>query len=162
MKLTDREWKEFKVKDLFSISIARSNDKGNLVEGGDIPFIGRSTEYNGFQGYYQGDKITDGRCITVGMVGTYKRAYWQPFNQFYASQNLMCIRSKRLNEFRANFICAIINKTLEQTNYANSIKIGTFGDVILKLPVDITGQPDYDFMEQYMKTLPFSKVLEQV
>ena len=73
----------------------------------------------------------------------------------------MCIRSKRLNEFRANFICAIINKTLEQTNYANSIKIGTFGDVILKLPVDSTGQPDYDFMEEYIKSLPYSLVIQE-
>lgn len=159
LSLADREWAEFKVGDLFDIRIARGNDKGNLTVGGDIPFIGRSNCNNGFQGYYNAPYITNGNCITLGMVGTF-RAYWQE-NNFAASQNILTIRERNLNKYTALFICNIIEHAIEgKYSYGHSIKAGTFKDTIINLPITPDGTPDYDFMAQYIKSLPFSKVLE--
>ena len=159
LSLTDREWAEFKIGELFDIRIARGNDKGNLTVGGDIPFIGRSNCNNGFQGYYNAPYITNGNCITLGMVGTF-RAYWQE-NNFAASQNILTIRERNLNKYTALFICNIIEHAIEgKYSYGHSIKAGTFKDTIINLPITPDGTPDYDFMDQYIKSLPFSKVLE--
>ena len=159
ISLTDREWAEFKVGEIFDIRIARGNDKGNLTVGGDIPFIGRSNCNNGFQGYYDAPYITDGNCITLGMVGTF-RAYWQE-NNFAASQNILTIRERNLNKYIALFICNIIEHAIEgKYSYGHSIKASTFKDTIINLPITQDGLPDYDFMERYIKSLPFSKVLE--
>ena len=159
LSLADREWAEFKIGELFDIRIARGNDKGNLTVGGDIPFIGRSNCNNGFQGYYNAPYITNGNCITLGMVGTF-RAYWQE-NNFAASQNILTIRERNLNKYTALFICNIIEHAIEgKYSYGHSIKAGTFKDTIINLPITPDGTPDYDFMDQYIKSLPFSKVLE--
>lgn len=160
LSLTDREWAEFRVGDLLTLKVAKSNDKGNL-EVGTVPFVGRSNNNNGLQGFYDAPNVTHGKCITMGMVGTF-RAFWQE-NDFAASQNILTLRAPWLNRHTALFICNIIEMAIKgRYSYGNSIKAGTFGDTILNLPVDDNGQPDYDFMERYIKSLPFSKVLEAV
>ena len=158
LSLADREWAEFRVGDLLTLKVAKSNDKGNL-EVGTVPFVGRSNNNNGLQGFYDAPNVTHGKCITLGMVGTF-RAFWQE-NDFAASQNILTLRAPWLNRHTALFICNIIEMAIKgRYSYGNSIKAGTFGDTILNLPVDDNGQPDYDFMERYIKSLPFSKVLE--
>lgn len=160
LSLTDREWAEFRVGDLLTLKVAKSNDKGNLKVG-TVPFVGRSNDNNGLQGFYDAPNVTHGKCITLGMVGTF-RAFWQE-NDFAASQNILTLRAPWLNRHTALFICNIIEIAIKgRYSYGNSIKAGTFGDTILNLPVDDNGQPDYDFMEHYIKSLPFSKVLEAV
>lgn len=158
VSLTDREWAEFKIGDLLTLKVAKSNDKGNLKVG-TVPFVGRSNDNNGLQGFYDAPNVTRGKCITLGMVGTF-RAFWQE-NDFAASQNILTLRAPWLNRNTALFICNIIEIDIKgRYSYGNSIKAGTFGDTILNLPVDDNGQPDYDFMERYIKSLPFSKVLK--
>ena len=160
LSLTDIEWAEFRVGDLLTLKVAKSNDKGNL-EVGTVPFVGRSNNNNGLQGFYDAPNVTHGKCITLGMVGTF-RAFWQE-NDFAASQNIITLRAPWLNRHTALFICNIIEMAIKgRYSYGNSIKAGTFGDTILNLPVDDNGQPDYDFMERYIKSLPFSKVLEAI
>lgn len=159
VKLTDRPWKEFRIRDIFELKVARSNDKGNLGEGGDIPFVGRSSGNNGYQGYYKASNITKGKCITLGMVGTF-RAFWQE-NDFAASQNILTMRAEWLNRRTGLFMCNCIETAIYgKYSYGKSIKAGTFGDTVIMLPIDSNGQPDYDFMEQYIKSLPFSIVLD--
>lgn len=148
LELSDRKWAEFKVGDLMTLKVAKSNDKGNL-EVGTVPFVGRSNDNNGLQGFYDAPNVTQGKCITLGMVGTF-RAFWQE-NDFAASQNILTLRAPWLNRHTALFICNIIETAIKgRYSYGNSIKAGTFGDTILNLPVDDNGQPDYDFMEQYI------------
>ena len=159
ISLQDREWAEFRVGDLFSLKVAKSNDKGKLNTG-NIPFIGRSNDNNGLQGFFDAPNVTNGQCITLGMVGTF-RAFWQE-EDFAASQNILTLRASWLNRHTALFVCNIIETAIKgRYSYGNSIKAGTFGDTILNLPIKYNGQPDYEFMEQYIKSLPFSKVLEQ-
>lgn len=148
LQLSDRDWAEFKVGDLLTLKVAKSNDKGNLKVG-TVPFVGRSNDNNGLQGFYDAPNVTRGKCITLGMVGTF-RAFWQE-NDFAASQNILTLRAPWLNRNTALFICNIIEIAIKgRYSYGNSIKAGTFGDTILNLPVDDNGQPDYDFMEQYI------------
>lgn len=150
LQLKDRKWAEFKVSDIFALKVAKSNDKGNLEEGGNIPFVGRSNNNNGLQGFFNASNITSGRCITLGMVGTF-RAYWQE-KDFAASQNILTLRADWLNSKTALFMCTLIENAIAgKYSYGKSIKAGTFGDTVLNLPINAQGQPDYDFMEQYIK-----------
>ena len=160
ISLQDRQWAEFKVGNLFTLKVAKSNDKGNLNIG-KIPFVGRSNSNNGFQGFYDAPNITQGNCITLGMVGTF-RAFWQE-NDFAASQNILTIRSPQLTKYIALFICNCIEQAINgKYSYGNSVKAGTFGEVQIFLPIKAQGQPDYDFMEKYMKSLPFSSVVDRI
>ena len=54
----------------------------------------------------------------------------------------------------------IIDMIKNQYSYGNLYRLGDLETHIIILPIKADGTPDYDFMEQYMKSLPFSKVLE--
>lgn len=46
-------------------------------------------------------------------------------------------------------------------NYGHKYNQQRIRETIISLPVNQLGEPDYDFMEQYIKSLPFSKILEK-
>ena len=55
MTLDDKEWKAVKFKEIFDeIYIAKSTDLVNIKEG-NVPFVGRSSTNNGFQGEFDID-----------------------------------------------------------------------------------------------------------
>lgn len=158
MELTDREWKPFKIKKIFSsFYISKSNDLNKLTTG-NIPFIGRSEANNGFQEMVNSKLIEKGNCISVGMVGTFK-AYYQCVD-FTCSQNMMILRNDILTTNNALFLNAIMNtQLLNKFSYGNPIKISRFGDEMLMLPItkEDSESPDWKFMEDYIKEQMTSK-----
>ena len=158
--LNTEEWGEFRIGDLFEVKIAKSSDIGNL-EDGNVKFIGRSEENNGVQGLVTvaQEKITIGKCITVAMVGT-NVALWQN-DDFTCSQNIATLRNKQLNSISALFVATVLNIDMKyKYSYGRTISKEKLSDTIIKLPATITGEPDWYWMENYMKSLPFSDKIQ--
>lgn len=170
LKLKVDEWKEFGVNKLFSISIAKSADIGNLEEG-ETPFVGRTDINNGIQGLVEPKGITKGQCITISMVGTNVALYQE--KDFQASQNIAVLRNKNLTPHSALFVCSMINFEMKlKYSYGRTVGKGNIENMILRLPIlrnpdgtiviDGTNQysekgyvPDWGFMENYIKSLPY-------
>lgn len=149
-KWEELEWKEFSIKDLFSyINIAKSSDYGKLPKGNNV-FVGRTSSNNGVQGFVEKDTNEQGNCITISMVGDNK-AFWQTTN-FVTSQNILILRNDVINKFSGLFICSLLNNYhLKKFDYGNPIKLSTFPKERILLPVTDTNEPDYEYMEQYVK-----------
>ncbi len=132
-----------------NINIAKSQDFGKLKKGKTI-FIGRQETNNGIQGFVNAKISELSNCITIGMVGKPK-AFWQSWN-FATSQNILILRNKNFNKFSSQFICTILNKNvLTKYNYGKPIKLETFPEEKIMLPINSKGQPDYKFMKEYIK-----------
>jgi hypothetical protein len=155
------KWMHFKMDDIFTLSIAASSDLGSL-EYGNVPFIGRTENNNGLQAFVSTGKINKGRCITVSMVGTFK-ALWQE-HDFAASQNILLLRNSSLNVHSALFVVTIINVMIKNKySYNRPIQKIKFVDNVIMLPVDKAGSPDWQFMENYIKALPYSdKIADKI
>ena len=149
-KIDTGKWKKFKVGELFECNIAKSLDFGKLEKGNTI-FIGRTSTNNGVQGKVNAPPCEKGNCITVSMVGD-NRAFYQP-KEFAASQNILILRNKRLNEKNGLFFVTLINSLLAKYNYSNTVKKKEFISETIPLPVTPEGAPDFDYMEDYMKNL---------
>ena len=173
--LATTNWKDFRVGEMFEVSIAKSNDFGSL-EIGTVPFVGRTELNNGIQGYVCSDKINKGHCITISMVGT-NVAIWQE-NDFSASQNIAILRDNKINPITANFICTLINYEMrDKYSYGRTVGKTSIENMILFLPVCLKEDnitpiidnshkysdkgyiPDFRLMEDYIRTLPFGDVL---
>lgn len=158
MELTDREWKAFRIGDVFnSIRISKSADYGRM-KNGNTAFVGRTGSQNGLQGFVDLDAVQDAGCITVGMVGT-MRAFWHN-HPFVASQNICVLRDENINEMTALFLCLMIDRALTKYSYNHPLKLGSFPNEIIMLPITDTGEPDYVFMEKYIKDLMLDKYLQ--
>lgn len=170
LKFNVDEWEEFNLNNLFSISIAKSADIGNL-EDGNTPFVGRTDNNNGIQGFVDPLHITNGECITISMVGTNVALYQE--RDFQASQNIAILRNKELSPCTALFICSIINFEMNlKYSYGRTVGKRNIEDMVLRLPhlrnsdgtpvVDKTCKysnegyiPDWKWMESYIKSLPY-------
>ncbi|EMI4814675.1 restriction endonuclease subunit S [Campylobacter upsaliensis] len=153
LPLNIEKWGEFLLTDIFSIDIAKSADIGSL-DNGDTIFIGRTDINNGVQGFVAPKDITKGNCITISMVGT-NIALWQE-KDFQASQNIAILRGSELNRHKALFICSLLNFDIKlRYSYGRTIKRNDLEKTIIKLPINHKDEPDFEFMENYIKSLPY-------
>ena len=149
--LNDVEWKLFSINNIIdNINIAKSSDFGKLKEGQTV-FIGRQETNNGIQGFVDSNYNENANCITISMVATKMMSFWQSWD-FATSQNILILRNCNFNKYNAKFICSILNKyILTKYDYGKPVKLGTFPKEKIMLPINSKGEPDYKFMEEYIK-----------
>lgn len=122
--------------------------------GGNVPFISRTALNNGCDGYVEVEAkfITKGNCISIGGEGIY--AFYQKEN-FATGTNICTLRNENLNQYVALFICTVLNQEIYRYSYGRARNLGRVENEIIKLPINAKGEPDFEFMENYIKSLPY-------
>jgi hypothetical protein len=84
-------------------------------------------------------------------------AFYQPI-PFTCSHdvNPIYLISRDLNQYLGLFICAVIELEKFRWAYGRKWRPVRMPSSVIKLPVDERGDPDFQFMEDYIKSLPFS------
>lgn len=148
-------WRDFRYDDLFEIKKGRRLTKAKM-EVGSTPFIGAIDSDNGHRQYVSANPNHQGGTITVSYNGSVGEAFYQP-EPFWASDDINVLYPKfKMTPFAAVFLCALIRLEKFRFNYGRKWHLGRMNESIMKLPTAAGGQPDWDFMEAYVKTLPFS------
>lgn len=163
MKLDTQEWKWFLPSDIFTeISIAPSSDLNSLeLDPFGVNYLSRAVVNNGYECKVKRDesKVTRGNFISVVMVGVPSFAFYQK-NDVICSQNILVLRYPAINQYNALFLCAILQKDGYRYSYGRTLSKANFLQTKIKLPVTPSGEPDWKFMEDYIKSLPFSRNIE--
>ena len=153
--LKDCEWKEFVLSDIFTISSTSSSiDRRNLNgKTGRIPYITRTDKNNGYDGFIaqQNDKycLDDGNTITVGLDT--QTVFYQS-KAFYTGQNVQVLKSQYINRYTALFIIPLLKKQLLKFGWgSNGATLSRLKRSKILLPRDRAGNPDYIFMERYIR-----------
>lgn len=146
-------WKTFNLPEIFSIHSASSSvNKDQLFEGGDIPYVTRTDRNNGIQDfvYEQKNHRRDtGRCITVG--SDTQTAFYQP-TAFYSGQSIKILNGEGLNLFTAKFLLTMLRKTLSIYSWgSNGATLTRLKRSRILLPVTESGDPDFEFMERFVR-----------
>lgn len=159
-KVDTREWGEFRVGELFEVKISKSVDKGGLefAEDGEYDFIGRTPLNNGIQGRLNKLKFEANQegTYSIAQIGMHVCQYRE--RKWYASQNIFVLTPFAEKSYKANkFIATIITRYLDcaygEDTYATYPTAKTLPHLKIKLPVDKTGQPDWAYMEEYMRKM---------
>ena len=156
LDMNTEQWKEFKFKELFEIS------RGESVylidcENGNIPYASASSKNNGISAYID-RKNRSGNCIVVNYDGSIGDAFYQP-NDFFASEKVatLTLKNHTLNKYIAMFIITIIKNEKFRFSYGSKWTVnGRMPNSIIKLPAKNDGTPDYEYMESFIKSLPYS------
>ncbi len=183
ISLKERNWKWFDYggdNGIFSIINGFYNKKPIPVENGKIPFIGATDNNNGVSSYHTLDiieqssktgddnnhdiskKIFKGKKhITISNNGSVGYAFYQPLD-FTCSHDVNPIETKDigLNPFIAMFLCTVIGLERFRWTYGRKWRPSRMPKSRIKLPIDKNGKPDWQFMEDYIKSLPYSSNLE--
>jgi len=151
MRLTDREWKEFKIKDLFMVTGSTTTPLEELedIGKGNFPYVTTSAVDNGIAGFYA--KSTEGGNIICIESACAAYATYQA-EDFSASDHVeKCIPKFNLNVYIAMFLVTILNLDRYKYSYGRKCNQIRIKNRIIKLPADSSGNPDWQFMEDYIK-----------
>jgi len=155
---SDRKWKWFFYSDLFNIETGIGPlVKPEEVNNGNTPFISTTEGDNGISYLYaQKNPAHQKNCITVSNDGSVGEAFYQD-KDFSASYKVNVLKPKfKLNKYIAMFLIAMIKKEKYRYSYARKWGLERMRKTKIKLPMTSSGDPDWQFMEDYIKSLPYS------
>ena len=147
------EQKFFKLSNIFEIKNLKSIDKNKLKqEIGNIPYVSQTKLNNGILSYVCDHGITKlnfGNCISIG-TDTQVVRYQE--NNFYSSEKIIGIRNNYLNKYIGYFIFPILEQILQKKfSYGHKASIQRISEIEIKLPSTPDGNPDWEFMEYYIR-----------
>lgn len=174
-RLTVSTWKWFRYDEIFVIKKGFYNKKPDSIEGGDIPFIGATDSNNGITSFTTIDvientsktgdnnnvsideKIFAPNCLTVSNNGSVGFAFYQD-ERFTCSHdvNPLYLKKRKMNIYIALFLATLIEKERYRWTYGRKWRPKRMPDSLIKLPVTKDNIPDWKYMEDYIKSLPYS------
>lgn len=155
-KIDTKDWKEFVIKDLFTVKRPSARSQADYDDG-DIPFIASGNFNNGVLKYLKPkeDELLDsGNCITVSPIDG--SSFYQEddfLGRGGAGSSIILLYNSNLNLYNGYFIATVIRTLCRKYAYSDMANKDTIGSEKIKLPVDKTGNPDFSYMESYMKNL---------
>lgn len=152
MKLTDREWKEFRIEDIFDISGTTTTHPSKLCKSGITPRITCAATNNGLDGFYNNIPTEKGRVLTVDSATVGFVAYQE--HDFIATDHVekLILKEGELNRYIALFIKMCIDNSKEgKFGYGYKFAQRRIKRQSFLLPVTADQQPDWQFMEDYMR-----------
>ena len=156
-----KSWAEFKIGDLFETNNEKaytgaSVKRENLIPG-ETPRVTVSNVNNGITWYYEDIEDTNYRVynnfISVSFLGT---VFYHPYS---ASVDMKAHVLPKLTNGRelttgiGLFLVSVIKASIKRYTYTNQISSKVIYDTYIQLPIDSTGQPDWEYMEAFMKQI---------
>jgi hypothetical protein len=158
INLSKKQWNNFLYMDIFNIKKGKRVTKFDLTLG-ITPFVSATDENNGIREYTSLIKLYPENTITVSYNGSVGEAFFQE-QPYWASDDINILFPKfEINKYIAMFIITIIRSEKYRFNYGRKWHKDRMNMSIIKLPVTKNNDPDWNFMEKYVKSLPYSNSL---
>lgn len=155
-KLDVSNWKAFRLDELFELKKGKRLTKANMIDG-KIPFIGAIDKNNGYREFIGQKPIHEGNTITVNYNGSVAESFYQP-EPFWASDDVNVLYAKfDMNQYIGLFIASLIKLEKYRFNYGRKWHLERMSSSEIYLPTKKDNSPDFKFMENYIKTLEYSK-----
>lgn len=158
MKLSDREWKLCRLSKLGKVESGRDIYAMERVEG-DIPYITSGSQNNGI-GYFVSNKndTLDKGYIALNRNGAVGLAFYHPYWSVMGNDcRKIHISKADENLYVGLFISTAISMQSKSFSYSRKLGTARANKLQVILPVDDNDEPDYQFMEDYMKELMLAK-----
>ena len=167
LKLTDREWTDFYIKDIFQ---TYKGQKGlqthtgayvskHLLSNGIMPRITVKDTLNGIDSFcYSTDKNFRffKNFISVSFLGS---VFYHSYEASLDMKVHALIPLKiELNSYTAKFLISAIKNSITLLSYGNQLSSTDLPKMKILLPINSDGLPDWQFMEDFMKQIERDKI----
>lgn len=158
-KVDTREWGEFRVGELFDIHPTKAYKSTNaeLLDNGEIHVVVNSAYNNGVGGLSTFKPTEQGNMITFSDTVDANTIFYQdkPFIGYPHVQGLypIGIYCKKWTELSLKYFATVFRQKALSIgfDYGNKFRRDIAIKLYVLLPVDKTGQPDWAYMEEYMR-----------
>jgi len=151
VKLNEKDWSPFFIDEIGDIHSGKDITKINMIMG-DIPYISSTSKNNGINAFVGNNNTTlESNCISINRNGSVGYAFYHPYSALFSND---CRKLKiNKNKHVSLFIVNQIKQQKEKYNYGYKMGTGRLKRQQIMLPISEEGEPDYNYMEQYMINL---------
>lgn len=157
--LKDKKWKEFFVVDIFpSIQRGKRLIKDNQISG-NVPYVSSTAMNNGVDNFIQYDSKKMRKfknCLSVANSGSVGSSFYEPF-EYIASDHVTHLKNDKFNQYIYFFIATMTNRWSQKYNFNREINDPRISREKILLPVNSNDEPDYIYMEKYIKNIFYKK-----
>lgn len=157
-KLSEKTWDEFPLEDVFTVSAGKRLETRNKVPG-NRPFIGAAEGGNGVTGFVGNDNASrDSNVLGVNYNGAPCIAFYHPYECVFTDD----VKRLHLKNYEDGsnvllFFTEVFAGQRSKYSYGYKFKEKRMLRQKLMLPVNDSGEPDYEYMEQYAKNMMLRK-----
>ncbi|WP_237374077.1 restriction endonuclease subunit S [Streptococcus ruminantium] len=151
--LDEVEWSEYFIDDIIVVSSGVRLTKDNQIEG-KLPFIGASDRNNGITAYIENkNSSTESNVLGVNYNGSVGFASYHPYKATFSDDvKRLKFKNGKNNRYTLLFLKHVIERQANKYAYGYKFNGQRMKRQIIKLP-SLSGNLDFEFMEQYMKRL---------
>lgn len=156
-----REWREFRVEELFDsiYKVASYNDseleRVDVWSEKAIPYVTRTDLDNSVKSLVLSAGLANieaGNAIVIG--DTTSTISYQP-GPFVAGEHIIAARADWMNKYTGLFITCLLRQERYRYSYGRAYKLDSIRNTEIRLPVTSDGVPDWQWMESYIELLPY-------
>lgn len=156
--LSELEWEAYNISVVFNeIGRGKRLKKADQIQG-DTPYVSSTSMNNGVDGFITATAGTRVfcDCISLANSGSVGSAFYEPF-EFVASDHVTHLKNEAFDKWTYLFLTTIIEKQGVNFNFNREINDTRIKRMKIMLPVNGTGEPDFDYMRQYAKNMMLRK-----
>ncbi len=151
------KWHSYRMGSLFDFRKGKRLTKADMIPG-KINYLGAVSENNGVREKIETSRYWEPNCITVNYNGSVGETFYQA-EPFWASDDVNVLYAKEwwaLNQHIAMFVITVVKANKYRFGYGRKWTLEKMKDTVIKLPAKEDGTPDFEYMEEYIRTLPYS------
>ncbi|CEP85343.1 restriction endonuclease subunit S [Paraclostridium sordellii] len=170
LTLNTSSYRKFTIDDIFNVKYGVNLELNNCDETTSddvdaVNFVSRSRENNGVTAYIKRIpelEPQEAGLITVAAGGSSVLSTFVQNEPFYSGRDLyLLIPKEEMSIYTKLYLCTIITANKYKYSYGRQAN-KTLEKIELMLPTTSEGKPDYNYMEKYIKSLPYSdRILEE-
>ncbi|MCX6709321.1 MAG: hypothetical protein NTW67_06790 [Candidatus Woesearchaeota archaeon] len=156
-KVDTTNWKEFTMMDLFKKNMKRGM---RLIEidriMGDCNYYSASAKDNGLTDMIANPLFTEKDCLIYSTFGD----CFYVEGEFTASDEITILKHEKMNKFSGLFLATVLKENKYKYGFGRKAFLNKLVKDTIKLPVDKEQNPNWQYMEDYIKSLPYSQNLD--
>ena len=162
-----KKFKKFKLIDeeredgLFKVFKGERLNKDKRVEG-DVPLLTSTSLFNGVSNFIDRETFIDNKKIfsdkiTIDMLSD---VFYHSY-EYFSDDNVhtLVFKNQNQNIYVKMYLVTLLKKLKMKYAYGRQVRVKRLNDEYIYLPTDAKGNPDWKYMEEYIKSLPYSKSL---
>jgi hypothetical protein len=159
--LNQKEWAEFKINEFFKYEKGDQNNMATIKKG-EIPLISAKKGENGYKDFAAkvNKNLYSKNSLTLNNDGDGGAgiSYYQPTDYLLDSHVTALYSKSELNKHILLFFSRCITAQRNKFGHGYSITNNRLNAFKIMLPIDKEGQPDYEYMENYIKKIEYQKL----
>ncbi|MBK1971660.1 restriction endonuclease subunit S [Campylobacter sp. TTU_617] len=146
--LASVEWKEFKISEAFENFHGKRLVEKQRIKG-KIPLLTAGENNNAIASFINNASVIYEDFISIDMFGN---AFYHPYKAS-GDDNIYFFLNQKLSKYVKLFIVCCINMQKSKYSYGKQFRQTNADNCKIMLPIDSKGNPNYSFMEGYMKEI---------